>query len=113
MPEIRGSDLARVVHDRLSADEIPLAEKVRQIFAGFDERHVIRRERPITEPPLSEGQEQPLRYEGAPRLHTTAARRRRLDLMLALARSPEDAVAAAIGTEAWSLGVQMILASPA
>jgi hypothetical protein len=115
LKEVGPKEMAHVVAEEVNTEAVPLASKVHHVFEGLESRHLVRREVPraagITKSQdlFGEG----ATYGWAGRGDVNAARRRRLDATRAHARSETDAVAAVLGTEVWSLGIQMILASKA
>lgn len=102
---VDASDLAGKVRTHVESRGFPIAEVLEEVFEGFEDRSAVRRprttesrddpDRPIYGIPSDEGRQ--------PRL-----RRDRLDRILASGRNREEAIALAVGAEAWSSGAQLI-----
>jgi hypothetical protein len=112
--ETRPDELAQRVEERLRHRE-ELRAIVRRIFAGLKDRHSFCREiaglRSVTTA------EQRLPPEEIDSLFLSieekeSLRRHRVESFLTRARSEDDAIAAALGVEAWSLGIQTIYEVP-
>jgi hypothetical protein len=99
------SDLAKKVRANIERRDTAIADILEQVFQGFDDRALVRRSPAITESdrddrkvyaiPSDQGQQPELR-------------RRRFGRLLERGRSREEAIALAVGAEAWSLGAQLI-----
>ena len=105
-------ELAERLKARISDQPTTLGENIRRVFHGLNERALVRRE---AEEPKA-GQPETVephvtRVLRLPVYHTERDRQRRLEVFRARAKSEDDAVAAALGSELWSLGIQMIFAT--
>lgn len=112
--EIGVNELARKIRNRLVERPQQLATIVHQVFSGLQNRHLIRRERkpsPEETERLSGAAQLPVEY--MPRRDTRAERNHRLANLRERARSEDDALALALAIEAWSLGIQLLLAESA
>ena len=107
--EVNPRDLVSIVSERVTTGSQSLAETLRQIFSGLENRRLVRRER-RTDP--DEPEDMPSHFEPRDHIDMRAERTIRLSALRSRARSEEDAIAAAVGIEAWSLGIQLILATP-
>jgi hypothetical protein len=109
--EIQPEQFATQIREKVHRRETTLDDLVRRLFLGMDHRHYVRRVQP-RESLEDKDADAAYRYEidsNAAQLRRTA-RQQRLRELQTRARSETDAVAAAIGTEMWSLGIQLIFA---
>lgn len=109
------NDLANRVLNHVKENREPLSLQLRRIYEGLDDRSPIRRKRDedidgypegadaflVSNPRVSRARPEMVREE----------RRRRLAALAERAKTDEDAMAAALGFEFWTLGIQLILAS--
>jgi hypothetical protein len=112
--EVSHEHLVASVQERISAGH-SLLEIVHAIFDGLKDRLPLRKERDLTGPEAEAARQIGYELRGSsllPRPDTEVLRRRRVEALRSRARSQEDAVAAALGIEAWSLGIQMIRGRP-
>ncbi|MEO9213194.1 MAG: hypothetical protein ABI242_08635, partial [Caulobacteraceae bacterium] len=104
----RSRDFAKRLRTRIENEDVPLAQSMRRVFAGFSERATVRRQTD-TKAPL--GQDADRRFFSI--ASDTAAgprvRQERFAEYQSRATSPDDAVTAAVGAETWAAGVQMIM----
>ena len=99
------SEVAGALRADVESRELPIANVLENIFNGFDDRADLRR------PHGTEVKDDPER-----RIYAIASedgrqpelRRGRLNRMIASGRSREEAIALAVGAEAWSAGAQLI-----
>jgi len=104
----RSRDFAKRLRTRIEKEDVPLGQSMRRVFSGFSERVTVRRQ--------TEAQA-PLGADADRRVFSIASdtpagpriRRERLADYQSRAKSPEDAVTAAVGAETWAAGVQMIM----
>jgi hypothetical protein len=99
--------IAEQVRARLSEGP-QLSDSIRRLFRGLDEHHAIRRTADLGrdhDSPVGETDEAEIREQG------NRLRRQRLELLRSRAKTEDDAFAAALGLEVWSLGVQLIFAT--
>ena len=111
--EARPELIAHAIGTRVRTDEANLGRLVHQIYDGLENRSAVRRESPDII--FEHGEEATVETaqamdERAPEEVTRLERNRRLTELKARARSSEDAVAAALGFEFWSLGIQLLFA---
>jgi len=105
LASVHAADLAGKIRARIESRETPLGNVLEKVLEGFDNRSAIRRsraaerrddpEREVYAIPSDEGR-QPL------------LRRQRLERLLRSGRDREEAIALAVGAEAWSSGAQLI-----
>lgn len=101
------SNLAEQVSERIRVRKQPLAEVVAHIYAGLEDLSSTRRA--VKGPDY----ERELTTAAPGILRRGETRRARLSDLLARARTPDDAKAAALGLEVWGLGTQLVLATEA
>jgi hypothetical protein len=102
---VEAADVCKKVESRVRSVETPIGETLERIYAGFSERAAIRRvrgrrvsedsDRTVYAIPSEEGEQPELRQE-------------RLNRFQGAGRSREEAIALAVGAEAWSSGAQLI-----
>lgn len=105
LASIRPSDLAGKLRAHVESRETLIGEVLEGVFAGFENRSAIR------PPRASEDRDDPDRvvYEiPSDQGRQPKLRRERLERILGTDRSREEAVALAVGAEAWSSGAQLI-----
>lgn len=110
----RAAELITRVETKTSHSRDHLAETVRQIFNGFESRYAVRREQPrdaVDEDSEFDLPQRASEFDFASRAQRAETRYARLARLRSRARSEEDAVAAAVGIELWSLGIQLLLAA--
>jgi hypothetical protein len=105
LASIGASDIAAKLRIRMDSREATIAEVLEDVFEGFENRSAIRRRRTAE----SRDDSDRLIYaipsdEG----HQPRLRRERLERILDSGRSHEEAIALAVGAEAWSSGAQLI-----
>lgn len=108
--EVAPKALAEKVATRVRRDKRSLGSAIKGVFESFFNRNEIRR-MPKTENP--EFEEQGAVHSLAVRATADLAnreRRRRLADFRERSKSEDDALAAAVGLELWSLGIQLVLA---
>jgi hypothetical protein len=111
--EARPQHIAHTIGTRVRADETNLGRLVHQLYDGLENRSAIRRESPDIMPEHEEeATEEPTQAmdRRAPEQTTRLERNRRLIALKERARSSDDAVAAALGFEFWTLGIQLLFA---
>jgi len=102
---VRAAELVPKVRVHLENRGAPLADVLEEVFQGFDSRSEIRRPSPIQ----SEIDRDRLVYEiPSDGVEQPRLRQDRFERILASRRTREEAVALAVGAEAWSLGAQLI-----
>lgn len=108
--EVSISAVVDTARRRFSRAERPLGQTIRQVFSGLRDRRSVRREKRA---PSGAHMEDRLflRFDEHRQIVTDTARRNRLENFRSRARVEEDAFAAAVGIEVWSLGIQMVLAA--
>ncbi len=101
------TELARKVRAHVDHRTTSIGEILEEIFSGFERRREIRRPTRATQPEADRG------FYRIPSDDTRGAQLRqgRLNRLLAGGRSREEAVALAVGAEAWSMGAQLIFAT--
>jgi hypothetical protein len=114
LQETRPADLAQQVGRQIAERKEPLSHHLFEIFSALESRTAFRRE--IESARLPESTSEPSLLVGSayPELSgfdAEAARKQRVQRLLARAESEEHATAAALAIETWSLGIQMILAT--
>lgn len=105
--EMRLGLIENKIRERLSSDERRLGDAVWHVYEGLESRSEIRRHQ------LREASAF-LSHKGSSRTpddRRRAQRNERLNRLKEEARSPEDAVGAALGLELWALGIQLLLVS--
>jgi hypothetical protein len=111
--DVRPQHIAHTIGTRIRADEVTLGRLVHQLYDGLENRSTIRRESPDR---MSEHDEEttaePARAldQRAPEQITRHERDLRLTAFRNRARSLDDAIAAALAFEFWSLGIQLLFA---
>ncbi|WP_156436387.1 hypothetical protein [Bradyrhizobium pachyrhizi] len=103
LPSVEARDLAPKIRARLESRRIPISDVLDHVLNGFADRSTIRRgsksrgdsERGAYAIPSDDGRQAELRQS-------------RLARMRAVGRSEEEAIALAVGAEAWSSGAQLI-----
>jgi hypothetical protein len=103
MHEVMPGEVASSIAERIQSKSTALGRILDDVLRGFDNRSKIRR--PIEH---SEFADELVAGRASPD-YTRDQRARRLALLSERSRSREDAVAAAVGMELWTLGIQMIL----
>lgn len=100
---IRNLELASQLRARVESRKIPIGKVLNDVFEGFENRSDIRRS--------SDSKIDPDRFHyGISFDHEfqSELRQKRLERILETGRSHEEAVALAVGAEAWSSGAQLI-----
>ena len=93
---------------RIRSEGRTLEASLENVLKGFDDRSAVRR--PVKQARSDDdARRYPVAGRAAPS-YTITERRRRLQGIRARSRSEPEAVAAAVGTELWMLGIQMIMA---
>ncbi|SDO06416.1 hypothetical protein [Afipia sp. GAS231] len=113
MRDVRPELMAANILTRIRTDGPSLGHAVHNVFAGMEDRAAIRRaSKEVFEDDENVNLDSVAATFGerAPQSFTRTERNRRLIQLKERARSEEDAIAAALGFEFWSLGIQMILA---
>src|SRR5262249_24447487 len=103
--EINSAALAETIRGQIRTRPRSLAETAHHVLAGLENRQIVRRDRRT--PPDEVSVARP-----STRVDSRTARATRIARLRERARTEDDAIAAALGVEAWSLGIQMILATP-
>lgn len=117
IPEVNPEEIGATTLRRIADTPRSLGHIVREITAGLANRHLVRRERtaPREEHEVHEQHEDNEILQAAidklPIPDRRSMRARRLETLRHRTASEDDAVAASLGLEVWSLGIQMILAS--
>jgi hypothetical protein len=94
--------MASRIADRMKS-EVSLGKVLEDVWHGLDHRSAVRR-------PVEDAQFADTTLSGrATQGFTSDQRAQRLALLLERSKSREDAIAVAVGTELWMLGIQMIL----
>jgi len=102
---VRASDLVKKVEVHVRSTEVPIGSALESLWEGFSQRASIRRERRREQPEDGDRKVYAIpSYEG----RQSDLRQARLTRFQESGRSREEAVALAVGAEAWSLGAQMI-----
>lgn len=111
LPEVRSEELGPRIRANILERGDELGRVVRQVFEGLDDRSMVRRD---TVPQQVDGAfpEEGARLDErtAPRL-ARSQRNQRLEGLRNRSRSEDDAFAAALGIEVWSLGIQLVFAT--
>ncbi|NJR80611.1 hypothetical protein [Sphingomonas corticis] len=108
IPQMDGDDAVAKVAALVRGRREPAAAVLERMLAGLDDRASVRRVREgMANADGTDAGGDGLRV---PAGYARAQRRRRLSALVARARSREQAVAAAIGTELWTLGIQLVIA---
>ena len=102
---IDASELADRVMAHIESERAPVGEVLQQVYRGFSRRHEIRRPR---ETPSGEELDRTLFAIPSDEGRQPRLRQERLNRLLASGRSREEAIALAVGAEAWALGAQLI-----
>jgi hypothetical protein len=101
---VSATDLGGKVRAHVESLGTPIAKVLERVFDGFDHRSQIRRPRLKTKK-----DEDRLAYEiASDNEDQNELRRNRLARLLANGRSRQEAIALAVGAEAWSAGAQLI-----
>jgi|HubBroStandDraft_4_1064222.scaffolds.fasta_scaffold11591_4 hypothetical protein len=117
--DVRPAVLAEVVLSRVHAKGATLADIVRRVYAGLEDRSAIRRQQPQSQTTDHTGGDMHgvLGATRVPELEqrssvalTRTERSHRLTQLRERSRSEEDAIAAALGLEFWGLGIQLLFA---
>jgi hypothetical protein len=113
--EVQPDLLAERVASRARAKEATLGEHMARLFAGLEDRASIRRKQPETPPQAGVRQGSYVRGvteldRRQPPVNTNRQRAFRLSRLRERSKSEADALAAALGLELWSLGIQLLLA---
>ncbi|MGL9619555.1 hypothetical protein QRQ56_16215, partial [Bradyrhizobium sp. U531] len=103
--EVRPSSIGSKIREQIGREEGNLGDVLWHIYEGFENRSEIRRPRL---PPIFVSRDAAVL---TPDERRRTQRSERLDRLKSGARSPEDAVGAALGLELWALGVQLLLVS--
>ena len=115
--DVRPDFIRQHIRGRLAGEGHTLGEAVRHVYAGLEDRAVIRRRPASAQADRDETEEELIAafpMEGtdrraSPQL-TRAERARRFAQICERSRSDDDAVAAALGLELWGLGIQLLFA---
>lgn len=106
--------LGAAIRGSIAERKRKLSEVTRDVFSGLKRRGDIRRRfessQPSAESDESEGVFETSSFMAVPHRDPNKARDVRVEKLRGRSKSEDDAFAAAIGIEAWSLGIQMILA---
>jgi hypothetical protein len=103
---VDANDIAANFRAHIDERHQTLAETLDQVYRGFSERQAIRRERPRSR---GQDRERTGYAISSDRGEQSRLRADRLNRLRQRARTEEDALALAVGAEAWSLGTQLIL----
>jgi hypothetical protein len=109
IPETGGDDAVEMLAAIVREKRQPARVVLERVLKGFDDRSSIRRETvndAYYERPRSMGD---IGYRATSE-YARAQRARRLTKLLNQARSRDHAVAAAVGVELWTLGIQLVVA---
>ena len=104
----RSRDFAKRLRTRIEKEGFPLGQSLRRVFSGFSERVTVRRQT-AAQAPLGADADRRVFSIASDTPAGPRIRRERFAEYQSRAKSPEDAVAAAVGAETWAAGVQMIM----
>ena len=104
----RSLDFAERLRARIEKEDVPLGESLRRVLTGFSERVAIRRNVGAQVPRSPDIGRVVYAIESDSEAQINI-RRERLAAFQVRAKSPEDAITAAVGAEAWAAGVQMVM----
>jgi hypothetical protein len=108
--QIRGTDgddaIAKVAMIARERQE-PVGKLMERLLTGLDDRSSVRRDRPVD---VAKAIAEPGIGERATGEYNRLQRNRRLASFQEIAKSREQAVAATVGVELWTLGIQLIVA---
>ena len=108
--DVRPKLIASSVLKRIDSDDFNLGHRVRELYHGMEYRSEIRRATERFQVDQSLITPQSALGERAKPQFTKEERGRRLVQLKERSRSEDDAIAAALGFEFWSVGVQLLLA---
>lgn len=109
--EARPRHIVQKIETRVRTDEVTLGSLVNRLYEGLENRSAVRRVSPDVSPDHDEeaaAEPELALDQRTPPQTTRLDRNRRLAEFAERARSREDAVAAAVGFEFWSLGIQLL-----
>ncbi|KPF53340.1 hypothetical protein IP65_13080 [Novosphingobium sp. AAP1] len=109
IPEVDGEEAMAKLAGRIKEKGQPVSIVLKRIYKGFEDRASVRRRDQARDEPKFVNQEDGL-GERAAGDFARFQRNERLARLSDRAKSPDDALAAAIGIELWTLGIQLVIA---
>lgn len=110
MVETDADEIPTKIAYRVREQRRPMRDLIETVFAGFDERASIRRDRIIDADYSASDLADQIEFRASGGYARTQ-RRNRVDRLRERAKSREHAVAAAVGIELWTMGIQLVLAT--